>query len=208
MKFYLSSYKVGDEGKKLLKLAPKGNTKVAYIPNALDFTGDLARRNKSEENDIGDLERLEFSVERIDLRQYFHKSKELEEKLRGFGVIWVRGGNEFVLRQAMKISGLDLIIKKFFEEKLNIVYGGYSAGACILGPTLKGNELVDDVNQRPYHDWQETIWEGIGILDYCIAPHYDSSHPESGAINDLIKYYTNHNIPYKTIKDGEVIIIK
>lgn len=208
MKFYLSSYKLGNEGKKLSALAPKGNDKVAYIPNALDFTADLPRRKASEEKEIAEIEQLGFVVERIDLRPFFHKEKELEEKLYGFGIIWVRGGNCFVLRQAMKLSGFDEIIKKFFNEKKDIVYAGYSAGVCVIGPTLKGLELGDDITQKPYMALQYTIWEGLGLIDYCIVPHYDSNHPESTAMGEVAKYYQENNISYKTLKDGEVIIIE
>jgi len=208
MRFYLSSYKIGSEKKKLKSLAPKNNKTLAYIPNALDYTCDIPRRQKSEQGDIDELEEEGFNVERIDLRHYFGKSKELEEKMKPFGTIWVRGGNVFVLRQAMKISGLDLILKKMFEEKKDVLYGGYSAGVCILGPTLKGLEKVDDVNQRPYLQWQATIWEGLNFLDYCIAPHYDSNHPESNSIGEVVEKYIAENIPFKPLRDGEVIIIK
>ena len=46
MKFYLSSYKLGNEIAKLKELIPAENKKVAYISNALDFSDDLARRKK------------------------------------------------------------------------------------------------------------------------------------------------------------------
>ncbi|WP_235782085.1 hypothetical protein [Paenibacillus senegalensis] len=69
----------------------------------------------------------------------------------------------------MKLSGFDQIIKRYHSEKKNIVYGGYSAGICILGPTLKGIHLVDDPRQKPYGEQYPTIWEGLGIIDYVIA---------------------------------------
>ncbi len=44
MKFYLSSYKVGNETDKLKALIPADNKKTAYISNALDFSNDAERR--------------------------------------------------------------------------------------------------------------------------------------------------------------------
>lgn len=43
MKFYLSSFKIGNEERKLIELTENGNKKVAYINNALDFATDLER---------------------------------------------------------------------------------------------------------------------------------------------------------------------
>jgi hypothetical protein len=37
MKFYLSSFKIGNQGNKLKALV--SNNKIGYIPNALDFNG-------------------------------------------------------------------------------------------------------------------------------------------------------------------------
>jgi len=208
MKFYLSSYKLGNEITKLKELIPADNKKTAYISNALDFSDDLERRKQSEQADIEQLNEVGLNdVEKIDLRDYFGKKAKLEKKLSEFGIIWVRGGNCFVLRQAMKLSGLDEILKDLLKKE-NILYGGYSAGVCVLAPTLKGMELVDDPNVKPYDNQKETIWDGVGILDYTIVPHYKSDHPESAKVDETVEYMEKNNIPYKPLRDGEVIIIE
>jgi len=207
MKFYLSSYKVGNETDKLKALIPRDNKKTAYISNALDFSNDAERRKQGEQSDIEQLKPFGLDVELLDLRDYFGKKTELEKKIAEFGVIWVRGGNCFVLRQAMKQSGLDDILKDLLKKD-DILYGGYSAGVCVLAPTLKGMELVDDPNVKPYDSQKETIWDGVGILDYTILPHYKSDHPESGKVDEAIEYMTKNKIPFKTLSDGEVIIIE
>ncbi len=207
MKFYLSSYKLGNEVDKLKKLIPADNKKTAYIPNSLDFSDDLERRKISEQSDIEQLQALGLEVERLDLRVYFGKQDELQKKLEEFGVIWVRGGNLFVLRQAMRLSGFDNIMKDLVEKD-NILYGGYSAGVCILAPTLKGIDLMDDINAKPYGDNVEIIWDGLGIIDYSIVPHYRSDHRESDQAEKVVEYMAENKIPFKTLKDGEVIIIE
>lgn len=208
MKFYLSSYKIGNEVSKLKELLKTGNKKTAYISNALDYSNDLERRKKSEQSDIEELKKLDLNVELLDLRDYFNKSKELEEKISKFDVIWVRGGNLFVLRQAMKLSGFDNILKKLIKKN-DILYGGYSAGVCVLAPTLKGMELMDDLNAtNPYGNQSEIIWDGLGILDYSVIPHYESNHPESEDAKKVVEYMIENKILFKVLKDGEVIIIE
>lgn len=205
MKFYLSSYKLGDKKAELKDMIAGLNKKTAYISNALDFSSDLERREKSEAADIADLESVGMEIEKVDLRNYFGKQAELEEKLNEYNIIWVRGGNVFVLRQAMMLSGFDEIMKKLLKKD-DIVYGGYSAGVCVLTPTLKGIDLVDDPSVHPYPEQTETIWEGLSILDYAVVPHYASDHTESDAVNNIIKYMVDNKILFKAIRDGEVII--
>lgn len=63
MKFYLSSFKIGNEETKLIELTENGNKKVAYINNALDFATDLERKNKSDVADVSELQRIGFTVD-------------------------------------------------------------------------------------------------------------------------------------------------
>ncbi len=112
MKFYLSSFKIGNEEQKLMEIAKNGKRKVAYVNNALDFATDLERKNKSDAMDVLALQRVGFAVDILDLKKYFHDSEGLEEKIDQYDVIWVRGGNTFVLAQAMRLSGFDEIVKK------------------------------------------------------------------------------------------------
>jgi dipeptidase E len=75
MKFYLSSYKIGDQPEKLMALF-SNNKKIGYIPNALDFTkADPERRKRHIESDIQGLIDLGFQVELLDLKNYFDKRK-------------------------------------------------------------------------------------------------------------------------------------
>lgn len=204
MKFYLSSYELGNETDKLKALIPKG--KIAYIPNARDFTGaDLERCIKRSEKDIGSLHELGLEVELVDLREYFGKRDELKAKLGGLGATFVSGGNVFVLRQAMKLSGLDQILKEL--RNTDFLYAGYSAAGCVLAPNLKAFEIVDAID-TPYHEQKEVILEGLGFVDFAFMPHWKSDHPESADVEKAIIYCKENSIPYRAIKDGEVMVIE
>ena len=208
MKYYLSSYKIGGEKEvqQLKDLIPI-NKRTAYISNALDFSDDLERRKQSEQVDIDQLNSIGLEVEHFDLRNYFDQPEKLEKDLRQYGVIWIRGGNVFVLRQAMKLSGFDNVLKKLASEDNGILYGGYSAGVCVLAPSLKGHELVDDITKRPYPQQSELIWEGINLIDYAVVPHYKSDHPETELVDRVVEQYEKDGTPYKTLSDGQAIII-
>lgn len=203
VRFYLSSYKLGNETEKLKQLA--GDRRIGFIPTALDYVDSEPRRQSNEKN-MQDLVEIGIEVEMLDLKDYFGRKAELERKLSSLGGVWVRGGNTFVLRQAMRLSGFDDLIKRVDSE--DFLYGGYSAGMCVLAPDLKALRQVDDPTRTPYDKSKEVIWEGLGILDYIILPHFKSDHAESADIDKAVEFCKENNVPFKTLRDGEVIILE
>ena len=124
--------------------------------------------------------------------------------MENYKAVYVTGGNTFVLRRAMKLSGFDSIIRDRTNDP-NFLYSGYSAGVCVLSSSMKGIELVDEPEVDPYY-MGEIIYEGLGLLDYTPMVHYKSDHPETELIDKAIEYAKANNIKYKTLRDGEVII--
>jgi dipeptidase E len=66
---------------------------------------------------------------------------------------------------------------------------------------------VDDPDIIPTGYNPDIIWEGLGLISYAIAPHYKSDHPESAATDNLVQYYIEHHMLFKTLHDGEVIVV-
>jgi dipeptidase E len=204
VKLYLSSYRIGNAGDKLTTLTTDNPT-AAIIMNAIDLDSANDRQIKLDA-EITSLAALNITSEELDLRNYFANPAELLTRLNQYGLIWVRGGNSFVLRRAMRLSGFDIIALPLLETN-QLVYGGYSAGAVVAGPTLRGIELVDDPDTVPDGYSEPIIWDGLQLYASSIAPHYQSQHPESAAIDATITYYQTKKLPYKALRDGEVIIV-
>jgi dipeptidase E len=141
-----------------------------------------------------------ITVERLDLREYFDKPVELETKVKNIGLIYVFGGNTFVLRRAFAQSGLDKLLPRLLAG--GAVYGGFSAGSSVLAPTLRGIELDDDPNIIPEGYSQKIIWDGLNLIDFSIIPHF------TPASSDRVKYLENLGIKFETLRDGEAIIMK
>ncbi len=208
MKLYLSSYKLGNETETLKSWLEPTHKKVGYIANAFDFTNmPPENRAKHMEFDMNELKALGFTVEVLDLRDYFDQKDRLREKLKTLDMLWISGGNTFVLRAAMRLSGFDELILEL-RERDDFIYGGYSAACCVLSPSLKGLQIVDDPYNFPYPQIQEPIWEGLGLIDYAFLPHFDSDHPESADIDKEVAYCTENKIPFKTVRDGEVVLVE
>ena len=205
MKLFLSSFRLGDHPEQLVALFGT-NKRIAIIPNAKDNYEKEYRAQRLDE-EIHALEQLGFSPEIVDLQEYFGDKPKLMDKLQDIAGVWVVGGNTFVLRVAMHESGFDEWLKGKIRDT-HFVYAGYSAGICVLAPTLEGIEIVDNPQevQEAYH--KELIWQGLGIVGYSFAPHYQSNHPESSLVEKAVEYMIHKNMPFKTLQDGEVEIVE
>ena len=204
MKLYLSSYKLGNDIE-LLKEWVKNNNKMLVIPNALDVFEDSERKTNGILDKCKDLQELGFETQILDLRNYFNKEDELRRYLQDYNSFYVLGGNVFVLRQAMKLSGFDNYLNDISKLD-NYLYAGFSAGICVLAKDLHGIHLADKPEKGPYN-YGNIIWDGIGIIDYMPVPHFDTpEHPESHLMYDVVNYLQDNNLPYQTLRDGDVII--
>jgi len=204
MRLYLSSFKFGNHINKLKELVGSDN-KVVIILNARDYK-ESENRNQYLQWEIETLNSIGLDAEELDLRNYFGKEKDLENLLKQKQLVWIDGGNTFLLRRAMKQSGFDNMIKKLLKDD-KIVYAGFSAACVVLQKDMHGLDLVDDPNIISEGYEKETIWEGLGLLDFYLAVHYKSDHPESAIVDKEIELCEKNNIPYKTLRDGEVLII-
>jgi len=203
MKLYLSSYRVGNDTTILTEWVKK-NKQILVIPNALDTFPDSERKTNGINQKCEDLQKLGYETIILDLRKYFDKEEVLKEYLKNFNAFYVLGGNVFVLRQAMKLSGFDNYLLDI-ANKSNYLYSGFSAGICVLAKDLHGIHLADDETQKPYGEY-DTMWQGIGLIRYMPVPHYDTpNHPESHLMSEVVDYLKQNNLPYKTLRDGDVI---
>jgi len=186
----------------MLKTCNKG---IGLVMNASDSSTDVERRDARERQEMEQLTAWGTDVSRLDLRSYFGRQDALQRRIDDLGALWITGGNVFVLRLAMRLSGLDDILRRM--ERDDFLYAGYSAAGCVLAPRLECYQIVDDATATPY-ERQETIWEGLGLLDFALMPHFDSDHPESEDIGREIAHCRQHNIPFKPLRDGEVLILE
>jgi len=203
MRLYLSSFRNGNRPEKLLQLLGNGR-RTALIHNAQDFLSADERAAKLAE-EIERLKSIGLDPVEIDLRDYFDRPNQLKDTLSDFDLIWVRGGNAFILRRSLKQSGADKIITDLLKSN-TVAYGGYSAGIDMLTPTLHGAELVDDPRLIPEGYQDEIVWDCLDLIKYSIAPHYKSDHPESADIDKSIEYLIDHHILFIALRDGEVIV--
>jgi dipeptidase E len=206
MRLFLSSQDLGNHADTAARMAGDNKT-AALIRNAGDEKSAKERDYNTPEK-IRMFEAAGFQVTEFDLRKYFGKQDELARDLASIGSIWCSGGNTFILRRAMRSSGLDEILKQRLTED-TVLYGGWSAGACVCAPSLNGIQFGDrpspDSVPEEYQN-KETIWEGLNLIPFMIVPHYDQEWFRADA-DECIKHLEKSGIEYEILKDGQVVIV-
>lgn len=97
VRLYLSSFRNGSRPEELLALL-NGHHRTGVIVNAADLK-PAEERAVTVDEELRRLEDIGLEPTEIDLRAWFQGEPGLRERLGSFSLIWVRGGNTFVLRR-------------------------------------------------------------------------------------------------------------
>lgn len=211
MRLFLASYRFGNHADALIDLVGGPGARVGVISNALDFIPPEARAaySRTVYDQMAALEDLGLTPFDLDLRNHFEDPGRLAEALDAADLLWVTGGNSFLLRRAMRHSGLDrLVAERLAQDRL--AYGGYSAGAVVAGPHLRGLELMDppEVTAEGYPAAGAPIWGGLGLVPMPIVPHYRSDHPESADADRVAAHHAETGEPCMLLSDAEVLLVR
>ena len=208
MRLYLSSFRLGEHPEQLIALLDDPSGPAAIIPNACDAYPPEGRV-EGVQRELDALRGLGIAADVLDLRDYFGAGERLATELARYRMVWVRGGNTFVLRYAMAASGADALLTDLVRRDA-LVYAGYSAGACVLAPSLRGLEAddLDAANVVRSTYGAEPVWDGLGLLDYMILPHFESpGHPETEAVGTAVERFRAAGLPHRTLRDGQAFVI-
>lgn len=203
MRLYLSSFRVGDHPERLLRLIRQPG-RVVVVANAMDGAPPDVR-GAAVELELDNLAAIGLDAAELDLRE--HDPEALDDELEDVEALWVRGGNVFTLRHAMGRSGLDRLLPGLLSDDA-LVYAGYSAGPCVLAPSLRGLEHCDDAGEVRRLYGAEPVFEGLGVLDFAFVPHVDSDgHPESELLGEVARRYADAGVPHRTLRDGQALVV-
>ncbi|MGH3357410.1 MAG: Type 1 glutamine amidotransferase-like domain-containing protein [Nocardioidaceae bacterium] len=108
---------------------------------------------------------------------------------------------------ALAASGADAVVVRLLREDA-LVYAGYSAGPCVLAPSLRGLEDCDPVADVRRVYGIDARYDGLGVLPYAIVPHLDTpDHPESAVLGRVAARYDADGTPYRGLRDGEALVL-
>jgi dipeptidase E len=143
------------------------DTEVSLIENAADV---VTEGPDGWVDDVRDsIRAVGYRLKLVDLREHLEKPDGLEPTLSSSDVIWIGGGNMYYLRWLLMRTAADRLITEVVRK--GTVYCGWSAGACVAGPTLVDGERMDDATRA-----REVVYEGLNLVDFVVIPHIDNDH--------------------------------
>lgn len=188
MRIYLSAYRLGPRATALRRTGGR----ALIVMNALD---QYDQRLLSWEREATDLAQLGYRSEELDLRDYWIGSERLlTERLSAADLLWVVGGNAFVLARAATEARL----RSALARSPHLDYAGYSAGACLASTDLRGIDQMDDASTYPPGYRAETLPETLNLTGSRVVPHAGSPDADAAAA-----YLRAHNLSFVELADGE-----
>ncbi len=133
----------------------------------------------------------------IDNSKRGEEAKVEQEKLLASTILMITGGNTFKLLNHLRQSGLDQAVIQFWK-KGGVVLAGFSAGAIVLGPSIKTAKTGNP------SEVGLTDLSGLGIVNFQVWPHYEPSQDE-----EISRYKSTTKDDLKPIaNDGFIVINK
>ncbi len=188
MRVYLSSYRLGRQAAVLHR---RGGSAL-IVMNALD---EFDQRLSSWNRETNDLAELGYSSEELDLRDYWGvDAAALPPTLSRADLVWVVGGNSFVLARAAAQAGL----ADALAANQRLTYAGYSAGACLASIDLLGIDLMDDAETLPPGYWPEMASKTLGLTDTRVIPHSGTADARAAATS-----LRERQLSFIELRDGD-----
>ncbi len=148
-------------GRLLPYVEPELKTKtVAFIPTASKGTAYSSVGGLTELA----LRRICANVHSLDIADA--SCGLIRDAIENCDIIYVGGGNSFLLMQEMRRSGADRIIAEAVAN--GKPYIGESAGAVVAGPDIRYISDMDAAGAAP--SLQDS--RGLGLVDFRVVPHY------------------------------------
>jgi dipeptidase E len=164
------------------------------------------QRRAGVAREVTALEQLGFRPDHLDLRDHFDRD-DIGNRLDRYDLLWLRGGNVFMLRYALARSRADDALCDRLAAG-SVCYGGYSAGPCVLSGPLAEFAEVDDPSVVIRTYGEPAPERGLDILPWVFVPHVESpGHPESEACERVAASYASAGVALRTFRDGEVLLV-
>ncbi len=162
---------------------------MAYLPLASLY---VERWQEATENSFKSLARLEtINAETMSLTQ-------MEDIIRRASLVYIPGGNTFLLNHRLHVSRLMLFLRKKVQAGLPVV--AFSAGAILCGPNILTSKDMNTV--------ATSTFEGLNVTPFNFSPHYPQGLDANGqSVKDdwLADYHFFHDNPVIMLSDGAYV---
>lgn len=171
-------------------LKNKDDPIIAYMPLALLYAEKWLELNETAFKGLARLKAVDTEL---------MPQKEIENILRGASLVYIPGGNTFLLNHRLHISGVMPYLRKKVQSGLPLV--GFSAGAIVCGPNILTSKDMNTVGTSHF--------EALNVTPYNFSPHYpEDTYGQSVKDEWLADYHFFHDNPVIMMSDGAYVKVE
>lgn len=161
---------------------------VAFLPMASLNVNQWLEYTVREFKGLAEIDLID--TERMDL-------PKMEAIIRKARVVYISGGNTFLLNQRLHLSGLMPFLRKKVQTGLPVV--GFSAGAIVCGPNILTSKDMNSVEANRF--------DSLNATPFNFLAHYDADAYGQSAVHDdwLSDYHVFHDNPVIMLCDGAYV---
>jgi len=168
-------------------LDDKQDAVVAYMPLASLYAEKWHAINKSAFRGLAELKEINAEL---------MTQKEIENIIRDAALVYITGGNTFLLNHRLHVSGVMPYLKKKVQNGLPVV--GVSAGMIVCGPNILTSKDMNTV--------ETAYFGGLSAAPFNFLAHYSKDAYGQSVLDDWLgDYHFFHDNPVIMLCDDAYI---
>ena len=168
-------------------LEEKDEPVIAYLPLASLYAERWQRLNEEAFRGLGRL---------VEVNAELMTQREIENIIRDAALVYITGGNTFLLNHRLHISGVMPYLKKKIQNGLPVV--SVSAGMIVCGPNI--------LTSRDMNTVETTYFSGLNASPFNFLAHYPLDAYGQSVMDDWLRdYHFFHDNPVIMVCDGAYV---
>ena len=168
-------------------LEDKEDPIVAYLPLASLYAEKWLSMSESAFRGLAQIQEVNAEL---------MTQKEIENVIREAALVYITGGNTFLLNHRLHTSGVLPYLKKKIQNGLPVV--GVSAGMIVCGPNILTSKDMNTLGTSHF--------EGLNVVPFNFFAHYaDDGYGQSVHDDWLGDYHFFHDNPVVMLSDGAYV---
>jgi dipeptidase E len=160
---------------------------VAYLPLASLYAEKWLGVNKSAFRGLAQIKEVNTEL---------MTQKEIENIIRDSALVYISGGNTFLLNHRLHVSGVMPYLKKKIQNGLPVI--GVSAGMILCGPNIL---TATDMNTV-----ETTRFDGLNLIPFNFFAHYAEDGYRQSVHDDWLgDYHFFHDNPVIMLSNGAYV---
>lgn len=171
-------------------LEDKDDPIIAYLPFASLYAEKWQEFNQQAFKGLARLETVNAEL---------MTQKEIEEVIRRASLVYIPGGNTFLLNHRLHVSGILPYLRKKIQAGLPLM--GFSAGMIVCGPNILTSKDMNTV--------ETTHFDSLNVSPFNFFAHYATDTYGQSVHDDwLADYHFFHDNPVIMLSDGAYVKVE